>query len=142
MINHRGCMDNNLVKLGEIFKLRRSERGLSLKEVENATSIRMNYLKAIEEGNLQHKITPVYAEGFIKQYAKYLGLDGEKMLQETGDVLKKMSSNQEFAYGLGTLEVRGSPSDRLKSLPTYLWIIGGAFILLMAWLFAKYLGVL
>ena len=39
-------------RVGEIFKNKREEMHLSLKEVENATSIRMMYLQAIEEGHI------------------------------------------------------------------------------------------
>ena len=37
-------------KLGDLFRSKREEMSLTLKEVENATSIRMLYLQAIEEG--------------------------------------------------------------------------------------------
>lgn len=41
-------MNEQLLKLGELFKTKRKEMNLSLKEVENATSIRANYLESIE----------------------------------------------------------------------------------------------
>ena len=55
--------------LGEIFQTRRKELNLSLKEVENSTSIRLPYLQAIEEGQMDKLISPIYAQGFVKQYA-------------------------------------------------------------------------
>lgn len=134
-------MQESLKKIGEMFKERRMERNLSLKEIETATSIRMNYLKAIEEGELFNLISPVYAGGFIKQYAQYLGLDGNRILKEQAPNLKN-AKKQEFAYGLGTLEIRSTPGQGMKWMPNFMWVVVGAVVLVLAWFFAKYLGVL
>lgn len=133
-------MQESLKKIGEMFKERRVEKNLSLKEIETATSIRMNYLKAIEEGELFNLISPVYAGGFIKQYAQFLGLDGNRILKEQAPNLKS-PKKQEFAYGLGTLEVRSTPGQGMKWMPNFMWIILGGVVLVSAWFFAKYLGV-
>ena len=69
-------------EIGEMFKSKRVEMHLSLKEVENATSIRTNYLQAIEEGNVDKFLTSVYALGFVRQYASFLGFDGDKLIKE------------------------------------------------------------
>ena len=54
--------------IGDLFSLRRKELNLALKDVENATSIRTNYLQAIEDGKMDKLISPIYAQGFVKQY--------------------------------------------------------------------------
>lgn len=134
-------MQDSLKKIGEMFKERRMERNLSLKEIETATSIRMNYLKAIEEGELFNLISPVYAGGFIKQYAQYLGLDGNRILKEQASNLKNVKK-QEFAYGLGTLEIRSTPGQSMKWFPNFVWVGLGVLAIICAWFFAKYLGVI
>jgi len=134
-------MQESLKKVGEMFKERRVERNLSLKEIETATSIRMNYLKAIEEGELFNLISPVYAGGFMKQYAQYLGLDGNRILKEQGAMMKN-TKKQDFAYGLGTLEVRPTPGGGMRWMPNFMWIALGFVVVLSAYFFAKYLGVL
>jgi cytoskeletal protein RodZ len=133
-------MQESLKKIGEMFKERRIERNLSLKEIETATSIRMNYLKAIEEGELFNLISPVYAGGFMKQYAQYLGLDGNRILKEQSINVK--GPKQEFAYGLGTLEVRPTSGQGMKWFPNFMWIGIGGVVIGAAWFFAKYLGVI
>ncbi len=45
-------MTEELKRLGEMLKMKRAEKNLSLKEVENATSIRQNHLESIEEGTI------------------------------------------------------------------------------------------
>lgn len=123
---------------GEIFAKRRKEMNLSLKEVENATSIRLNYLQAIEEGHLGKLISPVHAQGFIKQYATFLGVDGERIIKEGGRSLQLPHLKQEFSYGIGTMEARGSQSGGVKWLPNALWALVALVIITSAWLLAKY----
>lgn len=134
-------MDEQLLELGEQFKQKRKERNLTLKEAENATSIRVTYLQAIENGDISKLISPIYAEGFIKQYASYLGLDGETIVRENMEVLRRAIS-QDFAYGIGTLEVRENPGAKVKWLPNAFWIAGFLAMLLFSWWLAKYLEVL
>lgn len=126
--------------VSELFRRRRSDMGLSLKEAENATSIRMAYLQAIEEGTIGQVISPVYAKGFVKQYAQFLGLDGEKIVSDNPQAFRP-PEKQEFAYGIGTLEVRGTPGGGVKWLPNLLWIGVGAAVLIGAYFFARYLGI-
>jgi cytoskeleton protein RodZ len=57
------------------------ERGLSLEEVEQATKIRKRYLTGLEREDYAVLPDAVYARGFLKTYANYLGLDGEALSQ-------------------------------------------------------------
>lgn len=123
--------------IGEIFKQRRMELNISLKEVENATSIRMGYLQSIEEGEVHKLISPIYAQGFVRQYATFLGIDSDKMIKENPQIFN-CSSPQDFSYGIGTLEVRGNPGSGIKWFPNVFWVIVFAFILFGAWFAARY----
>lgn len=127
--------------IGELLRQRRKEINISLKEAENATSIRMAYLQALEEGEMSRLISPVYAQGFFKQYASFLGLDGEQIVRDHQGIFNR-HEDQEFAYGIGTLEVRGNPGSGVKWFPNAVWV--GAFILVIgsAWYVARYLGVI
>ena len=128
--------------VGDLFKHRRSEMNLSLREVENATSIRISYLQAIEEGKISHAISPVYAKGFVTQYATFLGLDGESLVRDNPHIFRA-PAEQEFTYGIGTLEMRGSPGPgaAVKSLPNLIWVGAVGAVLVAAYFFGKYLGV-
>jgi len=134
-------MKDDTKSLGEIFKQKRKELNLSLKEVENATSIRSVHLLAIEEGELQKVISPIYAQGFVKQYASFLGVDGEKLMRDFPHVFNKGIS-QEFSYGIGTLEMRGNPGAGIKWFPNAIWMSAFVVVLAAAWYFAKFLEVL
>lgn len=70
-------MDN----LGQILRDKREEQGITLKDAETALSIRVKYLEALEFGNYTVIPGEVYVKGFLRNYAGYLGLNAEEMLQ-------------------------------------------------------------
>lgn len=123
--------------LGETFKIRRREMNITLKEAENATSVRASYLNAIEEGDVSKLISPVYAQGFVKQYANFLGLDSDKIAKEYPLIFSRHES-QEFSYGIGTLEVRGNPGAGVKWFPNALWVIATVGALVAAWYLSRF----
>jgi len=133
--------EEEVKKIGGLFKTRRKELNLSLKEVENATSIRVNHLEAIEEGKEDEFLSPVYLLGFIRQYAKYLEIDGEKIIKDHPNVFNREAKKHEFSYGIGTLEVRGSMGGGVKWLPNLVWAGVSVLMIVLAYYFAKYLGV-
>lgn len=134
-------MSEGLRKMGEKFRTKREELSLSLKEVENATSIRMIYLQAIEDGRVDHFLSNVYALGFIRQYASFLGFENEKLSKEFPEALHLPPEKQDFAYGIGTLEMRGAPHGGVRWVPNLIW--GSVFVIvaIVAWYFAKFVGV-
>ena len=133
-------MNEQTSAVGQIIKQRRKERNLSLKEAENATSIRMAYLQAIEEGEMQKLISPVYAQGFVKQYAAYLGIDGDELVKDHPNLFAR-PAQQHFDYGIGTLEMRGNPGGGVKWLPNAIWIVAFFAMLFAAWFVARFLEV-
>lgn len=52
----------------------RIESGLSLKEIAGHLNIRERYLIALEEGDFSALPGKVYASGYLKVYANYLGI--------------------------------------------------------------------
>jgi cytoskeletal protein RodZ len=137
---NKELQNEELQKVGQLLKSKRDEMHLSLKEVENATSIRQLYLQAIEEGRISQYLSPAYAMGFFKQYASFLGLDGEKILKEYSAHFRNQIDKQEFIYGIGTLEVRGGPQGGVRKIPSYAWIAIGGGVLVAAWYFGKAVG--
>lgn len=133
------CMisQTEMKTLGEIFKTRRKEMNISLKEAENATSVRASYLNAIEEGDVSRLISPVYAQGFVKQYAAFLGMDTDKIAKDYPQIFSRLEP-QEFSYGIGTLEVRGNPGAGVKWFPNAIWVLATVGILVAAWYLSRF----
>lgn len=97
-------MDAQLTRLGAFLKERRERSGTALQDVETATSIRLAFLEAIEEGKIEELIDGAYARGFIKQYANFLGMDGERILREISRGVRTKPGD--FHYGIGSIERR------------------------------------
>ncbi len=66
--------------LGETLAAKRGERGLTIQQAAAATRIQADYLKALETGDLQRLPAPVFAKGYLRTYARYLGLDPEPLV--------------------------------------------------------------
>jgi cytoskeletal protein RodZ len=64
--------------LGERFRAAREARGLSLSDVSDQIRIRSVYLAAIEDENWKAIGAPVYVRGFLRTYARFLGIDPEE----------------------------------------------------------------
>ncbi|NIJ07697.1 transcriptional regulator with XRE-family HTH domain [Sphingomonas vulcanisoli] len=57
----------------------RETQGLALSDVANRTRIPVRHLAAIESGDYQSLPAATYSAGFVKSYARVLGLDGEPL---------------------------------------------------------------
>lgn len=68
--------------LGDLLRQTREQKNLSLDDVEKGTNIRKLYIKAIEDGNYDKLPGEVFLKGFIKTYGKFLGLDGQKLIEQ------------------------------------------------------------
>jgi len=66
-------------ELGSILREAREKRRLSIEVVMEATKISRTNLVALESGDPSALPHPVYAKGFVRSYARYLGLDAEEL---------------------------------------------------------------
>ncbi len=82
-----------LRELGEYLRRTREFRGITMEQAVEATKVRNRYLQAIEQGNIQVLPGIVYARGFVRSYADFLGLDGNKLaVQYLGAVVSDDST--------------------------------------------------
>jgi cytoskeletal protein RodZ len=65
-----------LAELGSRLSETRKAQGITLDEVAKRTNIQPRLLQAIEVADLSLLPEPVYIQGFIRQYANAIGLDG------------------------------------------------------------------
>ena len=68
--------------LADKLRGERERKGLSIKDVASATSIRALYIEGLESGDYSKLPAEVYIKGFIRNYASYLGLDPKEMMKE------------------------------------------------------------
>lgn len=74
--------------VGEKLRKARLEKKASLEEVYKQTRIYPNVLEALEQDRAHNFLSSIYIKGFLKTYAQYLGLDGEKLVKEYTDSQK------------------------------------------------------
>ncbi len=65
-------------KFGDQFRKAREAKKISLDDVSNVTKISSRMLKAIEEENFEQLPGGIFNKGFIRSYAKHLGLNHEE----------------------------------------------------------------
>ncbi|MEZ5344031.1 MAG: helix-turn-helix domain-containing protein [Pyrinomonadaceae bacterium] len=118
--------------LGEKLRQAREEKGISISEVAEQTRISPIYLESIENDDYRALPGGIFNKGFIKSFAKYVGVDEQEAMQDYA----KLSVGQE---GIGDHkssksyrpEVLTDDSSRSSILPT---VIFAAIILgLMTW---------
>ena len=88
-------------KIGLVLERARKDRGLSLEEAERATKIRKRYLIGLENDDYTVLPDAVYARGFLKTYANFLGLDGDGLSQELR-TRKKPRRERRLSYAAPT----------------------------------------
>jgi cytoskeletal protein RodZ len=67
---------------GETLRRERELRGVSLREIADATKISVRFLQALEKDRLDVLPGGVFRRAFVKQYARHLGLDSERLVAE------------------------------------------------------------
>src|SRR5207249_4090151 len=72
------------MSFGANLKRERELRGISLEEIAEATKISVRLLAAIESDRQELLSGGIFRKSFIKSYARYLGMNEEKVLQEYG----------------------------------------------------------
>lgn len=71
---------SELASFGEELRREREIRGISLKEISDATKISKRFLDALERNDHHTLPAPVFTRGFVREYARYVGLSAEDMV--------------------------------------------------------------
>lgn len=78
--------------IGEKLKASREEKGLSLEEVSEDLKIDIKDLENIEIGNRKYFDDVYSLKNYIYEYAKYLGLDPETLVEEFNEFMFEYTS--------------------------------------------------
>jgi cytoskeleton protein RodZ len=68
-------------QLGERLRAARESQGISLAQAAAETRILQRYLVALEDGDYQNLPGDVYTRGFIRNYAAFLGLSADELIE-------------------------------------------------------------
>jgi cytoskeletal protein RodZ len=110
--------------LGDIFRAHRMAAGVSIEQVEYDLRIKAKYLEAIEDSDAAALPSRAYVDGFIRNYAAYLGLDPtaavDQFTVEHGQApsnipavpIPPKSRSGSDTSGLGMASTRGKTAER------------------------------
>src|SRR5829696_5891358 len=119
------------LSLGEKLRQAREERGISISEVAEQTRISPLYLEAIDADNYKTLPGGIFNKGFVKSYAKYVGIDEQEALQD----YTRLISTQEGAPSEepNTYRPEVLTDDRARSSMSPTVIFAVIILGLMSW---------
>ncbi len=124
-----------MFEIGSSLREARLRQGLDFPEVEQATKIRGKYLRALEDEQFDVLPAQTYVKGFLRNYAEYLGLDGQLYVDEFNSRYVVGDDDHHHAPP----RARRAPTRRAPRvqsrivLLTLLGIAGVALIVIVAW---------
>lgn len=126
-----------MINVGEKFAQARLEKKLTLKDVAESTKIKEGFLKAIEEGDYEKLPSITYAQGFVRNYARFLDLP-EK---ETLALFRRGYDDEKIQKVLpqGFTKTKEFPLVRLRLRQT-LFLFIPVFIILIGYILFQYRG--
>ncbi len=117
--------------VGDILKKRREELGRDLRDISDILKIKCDYLRSIEDDAFDKLPEPVYVRGYIREYAEFLKIDTETVLNAYSQhvsgppVENKTVPEQEAPHGR---KIRA----RRLAVPLLLVLVAGVIIYLAA----------
>ena len=122
--------------VGDLLYAAREKKGVDLYRAERDTKIRARHLTALEDGDYGELPGAVYAKGFLRNYALYLGLDPTEVLDrwhEEQDPVQRTSGVAVVPPPQPLTDPRGG----LTLTPSH---VVGAALALVVLLFLGYVG--
>lgn len=107
-------------RAGRILKEAREDKDITLREASNATKIGIRFLRALENDEYDIFPSQIYLRSFLKSYATFLGMDGEKVAGE-------------FRSSQFTQRIKFSPPERHVSELTKK-VLGIFAVMLFIWI--------
>ncbi len=99
-------------------------RGVDLREIADATRINLRFLEAVENEEFGALPGGVFNRGFIRSYARYLGLDEEKILGEY-----ELANGSEVTPEWSSTSYRAAAPRRIGSKAQ--WLAGTAAVVML-----------
>ena len=110
-----------MASFGEKLRHEREMRGITLREIADATKISMRFLQALEEDRLDVLPGGLFPRAFVRQYATFLGLDAVALLEQFATV-----------HGEAVVERRPPPPpERRRRITSGHLILAGIGLLLV-----------
>lgn len=118
--------------IGQVLQQARQKLGKTAKEVELDTKIRAKYIEALEKDNFATLPGSIYAKGFIKVYANYLGIESAPLIQQYKN-LYEQENDLDITRMPANLRVKKKTRPSWFKFAVALGTISAIFIALIVW---------
>ena len=117
--------------LGEKLREAREERGISLTEVAEQTRISPHYIESIERDDYKPLPGGIFNKGFIKSFAKYVGVNEQEALSDYLELIAENEGKENEDLKTYKPEVLTDDNSSRSMIPTI--IIAAIILGLMTW---------
>jgi cytoskeleton protein RodZ len=113
------------LEIGEVLRSARSRLGVDIYTAEQNTKIRTKYLQALEDEEWDVLPGPTYVKGFLRTYARYLGLDADALVDAYRRAIERSpAAEQPYLFSEPLLERRRRPvAPQRRSWGTVLGVV-------------------
>lgn len=115
--------------LGEKLREAREERGISVSEVAEQTRISPLYISSIEKDDYKPLPGGIFNKGFVKSYAKFIGIDEHEALQDYARIVTETEGKEDDGLRKYRPEVLTDDNSTSSMVPTI--IFAGIILALM-----------
>lgn len=126
--------DREEVSFGTWLRRQREIREISLREIADVTKISIRYLEALERDRFDVLPAQVFARGFLREYARYVGLDPDEVVNSYISALEPIETQEEIDRPPHRAS-RGLPASRLLLIAAV-----GILLLVAAWFALRSFG--
>jgi hypothetical protein len=123
--------------VGEALQAARERKGVDLYRAERDTKIRLRYLSALEDSDYDELPAPVYVKGFLRNYAIYLGLDPEEVLDRWHDEMETLRTATRVAVAPPPMPLV-EPGGRRVTITPGMFV--GGLVALVIFAFVAFIG--
>ncbi|MFZ0828878.1 MAG: helix-turn-helix domain-containing protein [Verrucomicrobiia bacterium] len=110
--------------VAEQLRAARESKNLTIAQVAEATKIRTDHIRALEEGNFNVFSAPIYIRGSVKNYAMRLKLDVPQIMAALN---AELGQTEKFSEPPPLSEESNKPLDRMMFLLSKMnWKVGAA----------------
>jgi len=113
---------------GDILRFERGQKGLTLEQASRQSRIRLSVIDAIETGETG-AIPSVYLRGYIRNYARFLGVDPAELESQ----MEHVHGAEPEVRTVFTVETKRGNSEKWLKVSSYL--VASALMATLAWQF-------
>ena len=122
--------DSETASFGAWLRRQREMREISLRDIADRTKISLRYLEAMEEDRFDLLPAPIFAKGFLREYARYVGLSPDEVVNHYLAVQQQQSPEEDGVKRDQTLVNRPTRIKPVRSWTYGLFLVLAVLVLI------------